>query len=171
VNEPNIVLSIHNSPSADYIRRDLISCVMYELMKELRRTFLTADSRALIVHRNLTLDLYALRLKLQIQSLTGGRTRREIRFSSSARACRERGDNATRFNNSERFSPLFFLLFFCKTVGRLIIYARWTRYVAKEKNRCRATALSRKELSLECASRSRFHRAALRKHPRRLLAA
>jgi len=112
VNEPNIVLSIHNSPSADYIRRDLTSCVMYELMKELRRTFLTADSRALIARRNLTLDLYALRLKLQIQSLTGGRTRRGIRFSLSARACRERGDNATRFNNSERFFPPFFLLFF-----------------------------------------------------------
>jgi len=76
--------------------------------------FNAVDSRALIVRRNLTLDLYDWRLKLQIQSLTGGRTRRGIRFSSSARACRERGDNATRFNNSERFFPPFFSYFFAR---------------------------------------------------------
>lgn len=148
----------------DYIRRDLISCVMYELMRELRHAFLTADSRALIVHRNLTLDLYASRLKLQIQSvnwLEG--TRRRIGFSSrSAPALpRKRGDNATRFNNSELFSfplPPFFL-----SLSSYFLQDRRTLNNPRSTNaiRClaeeekRVSPLSWEETSLGCAFRFR----------------
>lgn len=126
--EFNIVFSIRDSPAADYIRRrDLISCVMYELMRELRHAFLMADSRALIMRRNLTVDLCALRLKLPAQSVNWPRYEMKIGFSSRSCLLRGRGDNATRFNNSELFSSSSFCPFL---QGRLIIHARWTQYVS-----------------------------------------
>lgn len=154
---------------------------MYELMRELRHAFLTPDSRALIVRRNLTLDLYASRLKLQIQSVNWRRVRdEELGFPCARRPpCRGNAEITRRDLITRSFS-LFLSLFFFPSLSSYFLQDRRTlnnprstnaiRCLAEEEKRARARArlsiIMGRNVARVCVSFSRFHRAARRRHPR-----
>lgn len=131
------------------------------------------------MHRNLTLDLYVLRLKLQIQSVNWRRNGMKNRGSLARARALAADAEITRRDLITRGASLFSLplssYFFASTVGRLIIHARRTQYVASRKRsgRARVSLILGRNIARRCAASDvpRFHRAARRKHPRRLLAA